>query len=63
MYPIDEDQANEIKREEAVYYAWLKEQKNRILNITNYERKREDWKKVFPTSTLESIRKDDTIVW
>lgn len=40
---------NTIIAEDKQYYAWEREQKNRILNIVNPIRKMEEWKRVFGT--------------
>lgn len=38
----------EIQAEEKAYAQWEKEEKNRILAMSNEERKQEAWYKLFP---------------
>ena len=40
---------NTLIAEDRQYYAWVREQKNRILAIYNTTRKMEEWKKYFGT--------------
>lgn len=45
---MDEDYRNTINAEDRQYRQWVREEVNRILDITNYDRKRSEWKKLFP---------------
>lgn len=45
---FDIDTCNTIVAEERSYRKWVREQKNRILNISNYDSKVQEWKKLFP---------------
>jgi hypothetical protein len=42
------DNAKEIKAEERAYQAWEREQKNKILAMNNFDKKRTAWKLLFP---------------
>ena len=44
----DEDSANTVVLEERAYQIWVREEKNRILNMTDSRRKMEAWRKLFP---------------
>lgn len=52
---MDEDNYNYLYKEERGYQAWVREQKNRILSMTNTVKKQIEWNKLFPTMT----RSDD----
>ena len=43
----DEDSANTAVLEERAYQTWVKDEKNRILNMTDSRRKQEAWKLLF----------------
>lgn len=49
MYPLTEDDANDVVFEDRAYDRWVREEKNRILRIPNQKRKQEEWRKLFPT--------------
>jgi hypothetical protein len=42
------DNAKEIKAEERAYQVWEREQKNKILAMNNFDKKRAAWKLLFP---------------
>ena len=42
------DNTKEIKAEERAYQVWEREQKNRILAMNNFDKKRAAWKLLFP---------------
>lgn len=44
----DGDDANEVRMEERQHELWQRDQKNRILKMTNSKRKQAEWNKVFP---------------
>lgn len=46
---MDEDFYNGLAKEEQGYRAWVREQKNRILSMTNTVKKQVEWNKLFPT--------------
>ena len=48
---FDIDTINEIGREEQIYNAWVREEKNRILKISNSQRKQTEWSKLFAQPT------------
>lgn len=52
MYGQTEDDCNTIVKEERAYQTWEKEQRNRILNMTNPVRKQEEWHKLYPKLAL-----------
>lgn len=45
---MDTDTLNLIHKEESQYYKWVNEEKNRILRMTNTERKQKEWSLLFP---------------
>lgn len=47
MY-LTSDNAKEIKAEERAYQAWEREQKNRILAMSNVQKKQRAWNELFP---------------
>lgn len=48
---FDIDTCNQICREEQAQRAWEREQKNRILNMTNVQKKQLLWSRLFPQPT------------
>ena len=48
MYIFDEDSANAVKAEERQYQAWERTEKNRILAMSNTEKKQVAWRLLFP---------------
>ena len=48
MYIFDEDSANAVKAEEREYEAWQIKEKNRILAMSDYNRKQSAWRLLFP---------------
>lgn len=52
---MDEDNYNLLYRENQVYNNWVREQKNRILSMTNAVKKQIEWSKLFTPVT----RSDD----
>lgn len=44
---MDEDNYNLLYRENQVYNNWVREQKNRILSMTNAVKKQIEWSKLF----------------
>jgi hypothetical protein len=53
MQIYDEKSANQAKLEERQYQQWEREIKNKILSMSNPERKREIWRTYFPVMTLD----------
>ena len=55
----DEDTANTVHKENMAYSIYEKEERNRILAMTNPKRKQEAWKALFPKPTyspeIESV--------
>ena len=51
MFDIDTYTA--LHMEEQGYKKWEREQKTRILHITDYKRKQAEWNKLFPIMTLD----------
>jgi hypothetical protein len=47
MQVIDADSVKDIKAEERAYQIWVKDEKNRILSMTDSRRKQEAWKLLF----------------
>jgi len=43
--------AKEIKAEERAYRDWERQEKNRILNMSNVQKKQEAWRQLFPQVT------------
>ena len=48
MYIFDEDSANIVCAENRQQAAWEQHEKNRILRMTNSERKQKEWNYTFP---------------
>lgn len=48
---MDGDEINVRNREEKAYYLWLNQEKNRILKITNPQKKQVEWSRLFPKWT------------
>lgn len=48
MQVFDEDSVKDIKAEERAYQTWVKDEKNRILGMTDSRRKQEQWRNLFP---------------
>lgn len=48
---FDEDSANLAYQEEQAQRAWEREEKNRILNMTNVQKKQSLWNRLFPQPT------------
>lgn len=48
MQVFDEDSVRDIKAEERAYQTWVKDEKNRILSMTDSRRKQEAWRNLFP---------------
>ena len=46
-YAFDEDAVNTLLAEDKVYRRWEREQKNRLLAMTNWKRKQELWREMF----------------
>ena len=45
---MDIDTLNQISREERGYREWEREQKNRILSMSNVQKKQVLWRELFP---------------
>lgn len=50
---MDIDLINETIAEDKVYQSWVREQKNRILNMSNTVKKQDMWNKLFPKTTQD----------
>lgn len=50
---LDADDVNTMNKEESGYRSWEREQKNRILNMSNVERKVKAWRAIFPTPDID----------
>ena len=48
---MDIDTLNQISREERGYREWEREQKNRILSMSNVQKKQLAWNDLFPKPT------------
>ena len=48
MQVFDEDSVKDIKAEERAYQTWVRDEKNRILSMTDSRRKQEAWRLLFP---------------
>jgi hypothetical protein len=52
MYIKDEDDVNTIIAEHRAYKAWEREQKNKILDMTNSQRKQQLWSQLFTPTRM-----------
>ncbi len=57
----DEDTANTVHRENMAYSIYEKEERNRILAMTNPKRKQEAWSILFPKTTYSP--EIEAMVW
>lgn len=55
---FDRDTYNYIEAEERGYDKWFREQKNRILRMTNTERKQKEWNKLNPKLAVEGLTEE-----
>lgn len=52
---LDIDTYNDIAVEEKGYRKWEREERNRILNMTNTKRKQVAWNDLFPRLAIEGL--------
>jgi len=57
---FDEKSANTYHFEEQAYKKWEREEKNRILSMTDTRRKQQAWKHFFPIMTLDDSYLNNT---
>lgn len=50
---LDGDEVNTRNQEERAYLKWEREQKNRILNMSNVARKVKTWRALFPPPEVD----------
>lgn len=50
---LDGDEVNTRNQEERAYFKWEREQKNRILNMSNVARKVKAWRALFPPPEVD----------
>ena len=63
---MDIDTITQINAEERQYQQWLRDERNRILRITNTVRKQIEWNRVHPKIALEELSEEelkDCDVW
>ena len=48
MQVIDADSVKDIKAEERAYQTWVKDEKNRILSMSDTVKKQREWRKLYP---------------
>ena len=63
---MDIDTITQINAEERQYQQWLRDERNRILRMTNPVRKQIEWNRVHPKIALEGLSEEelkDCDVW
>ena len=63
---MDIDTITQINAEERQYQQWLRDERNRILRMTNPVRKQIEWNRVHPKIALEELSEEelkDCDVW
>ena len=48
MQVFEPDSVKDIKAEERAYQTWVKDEKNRILSMSNTVKKQREWRKLYP---------------
>lgn len=57
------DTIMEMQAEDRAYFAWVREQKNKILALTNTQKKQMLWSKLFPPFQSDDSWMDNATVW
>lgn len=53
----------EVQSEESAYRKWERAEKNRILAMTNQQKKRDAWSKLFPVMVLDDAWLNEATVF